>query len=187
MWWVVAFFAVLNLGQGSYIFAKAHLAQWLIEDAWQHRLLTKEIRQPWPWADTTPVAKITLNGQKLVVLEGANHRNLAFGPTHLQSTPMPGEKGNSIILGHRDTHFAELSNLVVGDSFSLNSLSSVHQFEVSDIRIVHKDQLSLPVDHDIARLTLITCYPFDAIASSTPFRYVVLAEESPDQSIVPRF
>jgi len=40
---------------------------------------------------------------------------MAFGPGHLSGTPLPGEAGNAVVTGHRDTHFAFLRRLRLGD------------------------------------------------------------------------
>lgn len=172
-------FAMSQIGQGSYIFVKAKVAQWLIEDAWQESIVSQHPQPPWSWADTWPVAKLTLADEVIYVLQGASLRTLAFGPGHLNQTPQPGNLGNSVILGHRDTHFAALSDLKIDDQFSLTNMEKEHYFRVDEIRIVHKDYLTLPDDTHQRRITFITCYPFDAITSQTPFRYVVISSELP--------
>ena len=42
--------------------------------------------------------------------------------------------------------------------------------------IVDKGEARVMDAADAAQLTLITCYPFDAIQPGTPLRYVVVAE-----------
>lgn len=41
-------------GQAGYIKAKAILAQYLLEDAWQQTLDDGQPHKPWDWADTFP-------------------------------------------------------------------------------------------------------------------------------------
>ena len=48
----------LCLAQAGLIHAKARLGQALIEGAWQRTLGGEEGVRPWPWADTTPVARL---------------------------------------------------------------------------------------------------------------------------------
>ena len=48
-------------------------------------------------------------------LAGVSGRTLAFGPGHVDGTPLPGDPGNSVLSGHRDTHFAFLRELRSGD------------------------------------------------------------------------
>src|SRR3989442_261302 len=53
-------------------------------------------------------------------------------------------------------------------------------YRVSDIAIVDARALAIPRDTERPTLTLITCYPFDALVPGGPLRYVVTAEaESP--------
>jgi sortase A len=106
---------VYQFAGGFYIFAKAELAQYLIADAWHKNLQSDEQHKPWPWADTHPVAELIIKDKSWYVLAGASGRNLAFAPTHVSSTPEPGKKGNSVIVGHRDTQFNSLKKLQMGD------------------------------------------------------------------------
>ena len=70
--------ALWQLGQGSYIQAKAWLAQLLIKQAWARTLEGEAQAKPWPWADTWPVARITVPGRDIerYVLAGANGREI---------------------------------------------------------------------------------------------------------------
>jgi LPXTG-site transpeptidase (sortase) family protein len=51
-----------------------------------------------------PIAllQIPVLGTNLVVAEGDSPRQLRSGPGHRIGSPMPGEKGNSVIVGHRN-------------------------------------------------------------------------------------
>jgi len=94
LWLAAVAFSVSlwQLGQGSYIQAKAWLAQVLIKQAWARTLEGEAQAKPWPWADTWPVARITVPGRDIerFVLAGANGRTIAFGPGHVFGTPLPG-------------------------------------------------------------------------------------------------
>lgn len=166
-----------QLGSGAYIFAKASAAQWLLSDAWQRTLAGKQTVKPWSWADTWPVSRLIVPGQNLdmVILEGSSGRTLAFGPGHVTSTPLPGELGNIVIGGHRDTHFNFLQHLIIGDILILETPQNkqIH-YRVTGLRIVdYKDTGALSQDN--SALTLITCYPFDTVVVGGPLRYVVEA------------
>ena len=173
---LIGLFALAGLwyvGHGSYIFAKAELAQWLIKQAWQDSRQDLEHHKPWHWADTWPVAKLSFAEHELYVLQGASLRNLAFGPAHLNQSPIPGELGNSVILGHRDTHFAHLKDLQIGDRIGLESLTNRAIYSVVSIEILHKDAIVFDDQMEFPGIILVTCYPFDGIDSETPLRYVV--------------
>ena len=169
-----------QLGQGAYIPAKAWLAQELMQRAWQ-RAGHQEGRQvPWPWADTWPVARLKANSGDidLIVLAGGSGRTLAFGPGHLGASALPGDKGNSVIAGHRDTHFSFLREIEMGDTLVIERFSGrKHLYKVTGIDVVDSRRGSLLLDTDLAILTLVTCYPFDAEEAGGPMRYVVTARQ----------
>ncbi len=134
--------------------------------------------RPWPRADTHPVARLAVPRLAVdqLVLAGASGRTLAFGPGHLPGTPLPGTSGNTVISGHRDTHFAYLRHLRVGDEIVIEGRDRrLRRYNVVGSRIVHHTEVRLVADTADPRLTLITCYPFDAIRPGGPLRYVVIA------------
>jgi sortase A len=89
---------------------------------------------------------------------------------------MPGETGNAIIGGHRDTHFQFLRNVEVGELLGMETTRGQrHIYKVVGVDIVDSRKGSLVLDTDAAMLTLVTCYPFDALEAGGPLRYVVTA------------
>ena len=173
--------AVVCVAIGAWIPLKAWAAQLLIDAAWRRERTDSRVVAPWPWADTRPVAKLTWgNGRSaptFFVLEGSSGRNLAFGPVHDAASVVPGAIGNSVIEGHRDTHFKILRTAKPGDRLTLESLDgSKSVFVVTDVRIADGRRTRILLDADVARLTLATCYPFDAVNPGGPLRWVVTAE-----------
>lgn len=170
--------AAWQFGHAGYIHAKAKLAQRLIHTAWTETLAAGEPVKPWPWADTWPVARLHVPrlGVELYVLAGASGRTLAFGPGHLYGTAAPGETGNSVIAAHRDTHFAFLRDLRADDEVIVETPAGrVTRYAVSEARIVDEYDREV-LEQDVApRLTLVTCWPFDAVVPNGPLRYVVSA------------
>ncbi len=168
-----------QLGQGAYIPAKAWLAQELMQRAWQKTQDGQSESPPWPWADTWPVARLLAQGGnvELIVLEGGSGRTLAFAPGHISVSALPGEKGNSIIAGHRDTHFQFLQFLKLGESILVETAGGdTHLYRVTDIDVVDSRRGSIVIDTDVPMLSLVTCYPFGAREAGGPLRYVVTAE-----------
>ncbi len=165
-----------QVGEGGYIYAKAQLAQKLILDAWEEGIANHQPVKPWSWADTWPVARLVVPrlGVDQIVLAGDNGRALAFGPGHRFGTPLPGEFGNSLVAGHRDTHFNFLKNLRIDDTILVQDQAGVvHQYIINAYEVVDE---SMPVEEvSEQQLTLVTCYPFDTIAPGGPLRYVVSA------------
>ncbi len=167
-----------QFGSGSYIYAKAQFAQYLLNNAWSKTLQGETKVKPWEWADTHPVAKITFNNvqEDYIVLAGGTGRTMAFAPGHVSATPLPGNGGNSVIVGHRDTHFTLLKDLKFGDEIHVQTLNKQINYKVANTFIVDQSQSEVMQDFGLEQLTLITCYPFDAIHTGGPLRYVVQAE-----------
>ncbi len=164
-----------NLGQAGYLHAKAWLAQRLIDRAWSQ---DEGPARPWPWADMRPVARLAAPRihQALYVLSDASDRSLAFGPGVWQGDP--ARTGESVVLaGHRDTHFALLQQLVVGDTLTLALPNgAVHRYRVRAMHVIDTRDQSLVLTPESGELILATCYPFDAINPGGPLRYIVVAE-----------
>ncbi|MDO6427932.1 class GN sortase [Thalassotalea sp. 1_MG-2023] len=169
------FISALLFGSSMYIHAKAIVAQWLIENAWTATLSTGKQQPPWSWADTYPVAKISLKSHSYYLLAGITGRTLAFGPGHMSSTPLPGKAGNTVIAGHRDTHFAQLEQLTFEDNLTVETLKGQFTYQIIDISIVHEKDMSVTASTSNDTLTLITCYPFDSLSPDTQWRYVIQA------------
>jgi sortase A len=165
-----------QFGRGLYIHAKAQLAQYLIADAWNKTLAGQHAVKPWPWADTWPVARLQTPDKTLYVLAGADGRAIAFGPGHLHGTPLPGMPGNSVIGGHRDTHFSFLRDSKPGDEFTVQRADGgLRRYRVHATQVVDKSEIQVARNDGVTRLTLVTCWPFDAIRAGGPQRYVVAA------------
>jgi sortase A len=171
---------VWQTGHGAWIYLKAELAQALLQRAWAGTVAGQEHVTPWPWADTWPVARLTVPSKDidLIVLNGAYGRTLAFGPGYLESSAPPGSRGTTILTGHRDTHFRFLQRLKVGDEILLTAKNEQpHRYRVSSATVVDVASAAIRQDRDAPQLALVTCYPFDAISPGGPLRYVVMAEE----------
>jgi len=179
--WIAAALTVagiLQFGQGAYIHAKAQFAQILLERAWQRTLAGEQAVKPWPWADTWPVARLIAPAQRtdLLVLAGANGRTIAFGPGHMDGTPLPGANGNSVIGGHRDTHLAFLRAVKRGETLTVERADGRRtDYRVTDLDVLDKRDTWVTKNEGPSRLTLITCWPFDALRAGGPERYVVIA------------
>jgi sortase A len=167
-------------GQAAWIPVKARLAQWLVASAWAAAGDRQKAPAPWPWADTRPVARLWLPGRRdpLFVLSGASGRTLAFGPGHDPASVLPGEPGNSVIAGHRDTHFAALGSLEVGQRLLLETAPGAValEFVVVSLDVADSRVQRLRLDAPGRRLSLVTCWPLDAVDPGGPLRYVVTAE-----------
>ncbi len=175
-----AFFFTL---QAAWIPAKAALGQVLLERAWQARLAGVDDARPWPWADTTPVGVLEIPRLELrqLVLEGASGRNLAWGPAALTAM----HERDVILSAHRDTHFAGLRDLKTGDRITLNDGTRRRAYRVAWMDIVDSRRQELVIRPGRERLTLVTCYPFDAPTAGGPLRLVVTALPETELAVSP--
>jgi sortase A len=171
-----------QVGAAAYVHAKALAAQELLALAWQRTRAGEAVARPWPHADTWPVARLAVPrlGVTRIVLAGASGRSLAFGPGHLPGTARPGTPGNSVVAAHRDTHFAFLRELAPGDEVRVETpAGAVRHYRVAGSEVVRADDRAVSAQGSGERLTLVTCWPFDAVQPGTPWRYVVVAEAVP--------
>ena len=109
-----------------------------------------------------------------VVFEGTSERTLARGVGHLRGSAEPGERGNFVLAGHRDTFFRDLRHIRQGDEVYIKGTEGVFEYEVESTAIVAPDQTEVLRPSDGATLTLITCYPFYYIGNA-PKRFIVRA------------
>lgn len=168
-----------QIWEGSWIYMKARVAQYMLQQAWSRTLAGDHSAKPWPWADTWPIARLTLPSRNvdLIVLNGAYGRTLAFGPGFVESSAAPGSPGTTILTGHRDTHFAFLERVRPGEHLSLQAMDgSLHDYRVRDRRIVDSRTGIIRLDQERQALVLVTCYPSDSPLSGGPLRYVLTAE-----------
>lgn len=175
---LLAVAGLVLVGQGLWIHAKAILAQALLERAFAATLATGRIVKPWPWADTWPIARIEVPrlGKRAIVLHGSSGQALAFGPGHLEGTPDAGEHGIAVYAAHRDTHFAFLRDVQIGDTVRvIRSDGETFQFRVTRTSVVRWNSSDIDPDADGRSLVLSTCWPLDGKFSG-PLRYVVHAE-----------
>ena len=164
----------LLLGQQAWLAAKARLAEHLIDRAFAAHLRDGEPHRPWSWADTHPVGRLEVPRLAIerLVLAGASGSSLAFGPGHIDGTAALNRSGNSVVAGHRDSWFAFLRELRVGDEVVVTTRDGVRRFRVVDTGVHSMWDTDVAASTNDARLTLVTCYPFDGLVGSTR-RYVV--------------
>jgi sortase A len=109
-----------------------------------------------------------------VVFEGTSDDTLARGVGHLRGSAGPGERGNLVLAGHRDTFFRELRNIRQGDEVNIMGPEGEFEYRVESTAIVEPDRTEVLKPGDGSTLTLITCYPFRYIGNA-PQRFIVRA------------
>lgn len=184
---MIALIGVILFGQGSYIHAKAMLAQVLLERAFTASLASGQPVKPWSWADTWPVARIAVKRlhASAIALHGSSGQALAFGPGHVANTPDAGEPGIAVYSAHRDTHFRFLGKVVVGDDIEVTRRDG-HRFSyrVTGTSVVPYDASGIDAHDAGTGLALTTCWPLDAVTDG-PLRYVVHATLQSEQPASP--
>lgn len=175
----VALAGAASFGDGAYLLGKASAGQWLLHRAWARARATGESIKPWPWADTYPVARLTAPrlGADVLVLAGASGRTLAWGPGHLDGSAPLGDEGNAVVSAHRDTHFRFLRDIAIGDELVVELADGTQRhYRVRERYVADVRTLRVPRTAAVPTLTLVTCYPLDAIVPGGPLRLVVVAE-----------
>jgi sortase A len=111
-------------------------------------------------------------GLDVPVVQGTGADQLKQGAGHYAGSVLPGQGGNVVISGHRDTVFRKLKNIQKGDQVTFTTKYGDFVYEITDFKIVHADDQTVIVPTDYETLTLTTCYPFNYIGDA-PDRFIV--------------
>ena len=179
---ILVVMGLLVSGKGIYMQGKALLAQQLLNFAWARYLQDGELHKAWSWADSAPFARLTFPDQDpLIILAGATGSNLAFAPSWMVSSAPFSQGGNSVIVGHNDTHFNHLKEVKVADQLVVSTYENAQLFyQVIATKVVNEKDLSVVQNDGEELLTLITCYPFDSAIYNSDLRFVVVAKRIKD-------
>jgi sortase A len=112
-------------------------------------------------------------GASVLVIDGDDDKSLSVAAGHIPGTALPGETGNSVISGHRDTALRVLHEVRLGDRIRVEN-GRVYIYVVQSMRIVEPDDVAVLRSSGGPMLTMVTCYPFRYIGAA-PKRYVVQA------------
>jgi sortase A len=119
-----------------------------------------------------------------VVLYGSDPETLQRGPGHLENTADPGNPGNVVIAGHRDSFFRPLRNIRLGDDIFVDTREGRYHYRVTSQRVVDSRDVSVLAPTREEVLTLITCYPFWVLGPA-PDRFIVRAARVADHVQAP--
>ena len=181
-----------QLATASWIQGKAIIAQQLLNHSWNKSLndLTDDKKpkthKPWPWADTWPVAKLIVPQHHIeqIILAGDSGSSLAFAPGYSLASAKPNSAGTTVISAHRDTHFRFLKELKINEIIIIQTTDKTMTYQVYEIKIVDSKTFKLQPVRDRQTLVLVTCYPFDSLASGDSLRYLVYASRPTVQNKV---
>lgn len=124
-------------------------------------------------ADSGLIGELKIANVDLDVMvgEGLDKQTLRRAAGHPEWSARPGEPGNLILLGHRDTFFRPLRGLKRGDVAEIRTKAGVFRYRIHRIRIVAPEDVDVAQDLNRSELTLVTCYPFYFVGPS-PRRFV---------------
>jgi sortase A len=128
-----------------------------------------------------PVAHIRIPkiGVDKIVVEGVGVPDLKKGPGHYPESPLPGQKGNAAIAGHRTTYgapFNRIDELQPGDEIFVDTVQGSFRYLMVEQQIVSPTAVEVLADKGDNRLTLTACHP----KYSARQRIVVVAELAAD-------
>lgn len=113
-------------------------------------------------------------GVAAMVKEGADEKTLARAVGLVPGSARPGELGNAVLAGHRDTFFRPLRGIELNDRIRVIVPPHTYEYRVRSMRVVAPEETSVLASHGVEELTLVTCYPFRFVGPS-PDRFIVSA------------
>jgi sortase A len=106
------------------------------------------------------IPKIELN---VALSEGIDANTLKYAVGHFIGTPMPGDKGNFCVAGHRsyayNEYFNRLDELGIGDKITVTTVGGEFTYEVYESKVVKPEETSVLNNTENSEITLVTCTP----------------------------
>lgn len=126
--------------------------------------------------------KIPDINSELAIIEGTDPDELEKGVGHYKGSYYPGENGQIVLSGHRDTVFRSLGELELGDELTMKMPFGEHTYNIVETKIVEADDLSIiTLQNEEEELIVTTCYPFSYIGNA-PQRYIIYAKKAADKN-----
>ena len=123
-----------------------------------------------------PLGVLTIESLNIQVpiWNGTDDLTLDRGAGRIKGMARMNEDGNLGISGHRDGYFRAIKDIALGDDILIQTPRGVEKYEVSNIRIVPKSDVSVLAPTTEKTLTIVTCYPFYYVGHA-PKRMIVTA------------
>jgi sortase A len=167
--------------EGLKIEVKARVAQVLLQYAWHKTIKTGEDQRPWRSFDGVPVLRLMIPRHEVdqIVLAGTSGQALSFSTVFHEESRLPGTGGTTVLSAHRDTTGIYIRKLQKGDTIKLQDrFQQWHSYTIEDFDILNVKTDTISTTNAKEVLLIITCYPFNALTSGTPLRYVVSASQN---------
>jgi sortase A len=154
----------------------------------ENRRLEEALRSPRPQPPAAPgpsrralgslVGRLEIPrlGFSAIVLEGSDSGTLRAGVGRIPETADPGQKGNVVLSGHRDTFFRPLRGIRNGDGIVLVTTGGRYRYVVDWTTVVDPSDTTSLKPTAAPALTLVTCYPFHYVGPA-PQRFIVRARQ----------
>jgi sortase A len=131
--------------------------------------------EPPNFGDTVGLLTIPEINAELAIVEGTDPNDLKKGVGHYKGSYFPGENGQIVLSGHRDTVFRRLGELKPGDRFEVQMENGKFTYELTQTKIVDADDRTIiTLQNTKEELIVITCYPFRFVGDA-PERYIIYA------------
>lgn len=126
--------------------------------------------------DVIGIISIPKLQKELPIIIGTDDEQLSRGVGHFIGTKFPGQQGQILLSGHRDTVFKGLGDLKHGDEIVLDVEYGSFTYEIINTYIVDEDDRTvIDFNLDEELLVLTTCYPFQFVGNA-PKRYIIEAK-----------
>ncbi|MGH9129097.1 MAG: class E sortase [Acidimicrobiales bacterium] len=117
-----------------------------------------------------------------VIVQGIGEADLQKGPGHYPGTPLPGERGNAAIAGHRTTYgapFYRLDGLRKSDPITITTIQGTFTYRVIRSFVVAPTDLAVIAPTRANMLTLTTCNPRYSAAQRLIVQAVLVGNPAP--------
>ena len=180
--WVLLATGLIALGYAAYVVADAHAYQATerkrLEQARNNAVVVPPSNTVTALPEGEVIGEIQIRrlGLTAVVAQGESAATLQRAVGHLSDTALPGELGNVVLAGHRDTFFRPLKGVRPGDAITLKTQEGDFEYLVESSAVVRPSNIQVLEPTGGRTLTLITCFPFSYVGSA-PDRFIVRARQ----------
>lgn len=164
-----------GLGYAGYVIADAHTYQAIAQSKFESVSRADE-RHSLIEGGAIGEMEVRRLGLKAIFVQGDSPRILRHALGHIAETALPGEWGNVVLTGHRDTFFRPLRNIRQGDAITLTTVDGDFQYQVEWTAVVSPSDVQVLQSSSERTLTLITCFPFYYVGPA-PKRFIVRARQ----------
>jgi sortase A len=166
---------ILALGYAGFAFADSHIYQAIEIRKFEHARVAPKTHV---FANGDVLGEIQIPRLQLsaIVVEGDSNADLRRAVGHLSGSTLPGERGNIVLAGHRDTFFRPLRDIRAGDDILLKTENGSFAYRVESFEVVAPSNVQALAPSAGHELTLVTCFPFYFVGPA-PKRFIVRAAE----------